>query len=67
MNGGRPQERIDREEEILECFEEDPTTSTRKVGMELGINHATIHRVLKDNNLHPFKYRKVQELRNIIY
>lgn len=53
---------IEMEERIIEMVELDPTISTRVIGHELNINHVIVHRVLKDELLHPFHRTKVQEL-----
>lgn len=50
------------EENVLQLFEENPSTSTRVVGRELGCGKSTVWRVLSGEGLHPYKLQKVQAL-----
>ncbi|XP_066587607.1 histone-lysine N-methyltransferase SETMAR-like [Prorops nasuta] len=63
--GGRPRTtRTPRmEEEILQIFKEHPEKSTRSVGRQLGVDHMSVYRVLKEDSQHPYKICRVQELR----
>lgn len=60
---GRPSTVDARQAElVLEHFEEEPTTSTRRAGTRFGINHVAVWRILRDDNRHPYHYRRTQEL-----
>lgn len=59
---GRPNTREERAEEVLQLFEDESTTSTRRAGARLGMNHVSVWRVLKDDGQHPYHYRRTQEL-----
>lgn len=48
---------------MLQRFADNPRNSTRLVGGEVGCSQTTVVKILHDNNLHPFKLQKVQELR----
>lgn len=63
---GRPRtaRTVRNEERVLDCFEEDPTTSYRSVAARLDMSYGTVRRIVKDNRLHDWKYTKVQELHN---
>lgn len=50
------------EEEVLERFEDNPSTSTRIVAHELRVNSRLVWNVVHDNGLHPFHRQKVQAL-----
>lgn len=53
---------VELEEEILDRVEEEPSTSTRRIGRELHIPKTIVHNVLKEQLLYPFHVEKVQEL-----
>jgi hypothetical protein len=42
---------------------EDPTRSTRSIALDFDKDHVSVHRVLKSENLRPFHYTEVQELK----
>lgn len=50
------------ENRILNLITEDPTLSTRGVGITCGVSSEAVWRCWKRHNLHPFHYRKVQGL-----
>lgn len=50
------------EEAVLHAVEEDPTTSTRKIGMELNICYKTVWEILRESLLYPFHIQRVQAL-----
>lgn len=50
------------EERILEAVRANPELSTRRLGLQLGISHWTVWKVLHDENLHPYHTLQVQEL-----
>jgi hypothetical protein len=50
------------EEEILEHFENNPTTSTRSAAHVLHLSQTTVWEVLHGNGRHPFHVQRVQEL-----
>lgn len=49
-------------ENVLDILHADPRLSTREIGLRMGRHHSSVHRVLKDEHLHPFHYTPVQEL-----
>lgn len=53
---------VDFEENILEIFEENPSTSTGEVADQLGCSKSVVWTVLHEEKLHPFKLQKVQAL-----
>ncbi|XP_050522916.1 uncharacterized protein LOC126905895 [Daktulosphaira vitifoliae] len=60
--GNRSTLDVRTEETILEQVQNDPETSTRKIGAEININHMSVWKVLNSNKLYPFHRQKVQEL-----
>ena len=50
-------------ERIRENVEENPTTSTQKRSLELGISRTSLKRVMKSLNSYPFKVQLIQELK----
>jgi hypothetical protein len=50
------------EDAILNIIEEDGTRSIGEITQELDISSRSVHRVLKENKLHPFQYTRVQHL-----
>ena len=50
------------EEDVVQRFEDDPSTSTRAVASETGVSPKTVWRVLHDENMHPFQMQRVQPL-----
>ncbi|XP_070529953.1 histone-lysine N-methyltransferase SETMAR-like [Cardiocondyla obscurior] len=53
---------INREEAILNEFENDPTNSVRRVAENVGVSRQLVHRVIREDGLHPFHYQRVQHL-----
>jgi len=49
---------------IVEHFENNPSTSTRKASGVLDISKSSVHRALKAKNLHPYKVIHVQKLQD---
>lgn len=39
---------------VLACIEINPHLSTRQISAELGVSKTSVHRILKDNKLHPY-------------
>lgn len=63
---GRPSERGDVSENVMDSLENHPTMSVRRRSDELGMSKSTVHRVLKvDMKLHPYKQVKVQFLSEV--
>ena len=63
---GRPNERGDVSENVMDSLENDPTISVRRRSDELGMSKSSLHRVLKvDMKLHPYKQVKVQFLSEV--
>ncbi|EFA11692.1 hypothetical protein TcasGA2_TC005051 [Tribolium castaneum] len=50
------------EEQMMEAFFQDPTTSIRTVSSLHGVSRNSIQRILKENRQHPYHYRRVQHL-----
>lgn len=50
------------EEQVLQQVEEEPRSSTRGIGQNLGATHTTVHQILADDGLYPFHLTKVQGL-----
>lgn len=55
-NSGAPvQSRVAEEEEkILREFEENPKSSIRRVAEKLGISRYMVHRIVRQNGIHPY-------------
>lgn len=54
--------RVQDEERILDMFNENPGTSVRHAARELNISAYAVHQTLCVNRLHPYHYRRVQQL-----
>lgn len=50
------------EEEILDTLEEHPEESTRGLSRQMGVSKDVVHRVIKEQLLHPYHLQSVQEL-----
>jgi len=48
---------------VLAAFSNDPHESVRSVAKEMDISHTSVHRILKKNDLHPYKLHYVQGLK----
>jgi len=53
---------VNDDERILRAFEENPQTSIRRVSRALGVPQTTVHRVLRENGLHPYHFQRVQQV-----
>lgn len=51
-----------QEVRIMNLIIEDPTLSTRRVGIIVGVSHKQVWKLWKRYGLHPYHYRKVQGL-----
>uniref|UniRef100_V5I843 Transposable element Tc3 transposase n=1 Tax=Anoplophora glabripennis TaxID=217634 RepID=V5I843_ANOGL len=61
--GRRPTVRtIYLEDAVLEEFDENRQTSTRKTAMHLNVSHSVVWNIVHDNLLYPFHHRPVQAL-----
>ncbi|XP_076664965.1 uncharacterized protein LOC143367224 [Andrena cerasifolii] len=49
-------------ESIIDAVEADPTVSMRDLSRRLNVSSTTVHRILRDRMLHPYKYVQVQHL-----
>jgi len=56
------QHRADVDQQILDNFEEEPTTSIRKAAQQLNLSTWKVWSVLHSEKLHPFHYTPVQGL-----
>lgn len=45
----------------------DPSTSTRVVASRTGLSHMTVHRILRNEGMHPYHTQKVQDLLPVDY
>nr|XP_012145923.1 PREDICTED: uncharacterized protein LOC105663164 [Megachile rotundata] len=59
---GRLQQNLDLEERVMRRIVDDPTTSTRRIAAEEGVSKSIVWQILKDNELHPYHYQRVQAL-----
>lgn len=59
-----PAVRQDIDEEILRLVTADPMLSVRRIAVRLGISKMRVWRVLKKEGLHPFHFRRAQNLRD---
>lgn len=60
---GRPSTRsVDLEEVVIEHFDTNPRTRTRRASAILGVNHVQIWRTLREDGQHPYHFRRTQEL-----
>lgn len=50
------------EEYILERVEEEPTVSTRGLSREVGLSPASVSRILRANNFHPYHFTPIHGL-----
>lgn len=50
------------EEDVLNIFKDNPSTSTRAAASEVGVSHQSVWRVLRAENMHPFHVQRVQLL-----
>jgi hypothetical protein len=57
--GARTARTLANEEAILNIVEEVGTRSIREIVQELDIASRSVHRDLKENRLHPFRYTRV--------
>lgn len=53
---------IAEEEMILDTFAAQPRLSTRRAARQLGTTRTRIHRTLRRDNQHCYRYRRVQQL-----
>lgn len=61
--GGRPMDAANVEDRVLDYVYDNPTTSTRAAAAALGLpNHMTVFNILNRNDLHPYRYQRVQAL-----
>lgn len=60
--GGRDCLLLREEDRILRAFEENPQGSVRRTARALGLTRSTVHRMLHRHSLHPYHFRKVQQL-----
>lgn len=50
------------EEAVLNLVDEQPDISTRKIGLQLHVNHMTVFAILKEQLLYPYHIQRVQAL-----
>ena len=49
--------------EVIAAFEDDPSTSQRKVAQEVGLAQSSVHKVLKKEGIQHWKHTIAQELK----
>ena len=49
-------------EEVVAAFGDDPCTSQRQVARDIGIAQFSVNKILKENDIKPYKFVSVQEL-----
>jgi len=54
--------RVRDEKRVLDAFYENPGTSIRSAAREFGLSKYNVHRTLRENQLHPYHYQRVQQL-----
>lgn len=54
--------RVRDEERILDAFYENPNNSVRRAACEFRLSRYEVHRTLRENDLHPYHYQRVQQL-----
>lgn len=52
---------------VVDSFLEEPCSSQRQVSREVGISLASVNRIVKSEGLHPWKFTRVQELKEADY
>ena len=45
-------------DDVLARTAADPRTSTRKLARTMQVNHMLVHRILRDNRIHPYHFTK---------
>lgn len=61
--GGRRRTRtVELEEEMLNRIDQDPKMSVRQISTEMNISKSVVHRVLKEQLLHPFHCQKIHAM-----
>lgn len=66
---GRPRSRrtLDLEERVLAHIDENPQDSTRKMALSENVDHMTVWRILRSQQLYPYHVQRVQALSEIDY
>lgn len=64
INSGRPRttRNVNKEIIILNLVDQDPTVSVRNMARQTNTSSSSTWRILKEQQLHPYHYRQVQEL-----
>lgn len=63
MNRGRPRLREPNlEENVLNMITENPQTSIRSISRNTGASKSVVHRIVKEDGLHPYHKTRVQNL-----
>ena len=66
-SGGPGKSRLseEKQQEIVEAFGDNPCNSQRKVAAQLDTSQSSVQRVLSKNKIKPFKFSRVQELKEM--
>lgn len=59
---GNVQHNVNDDQQILDLFRQNPSLSTRRAALQLGVNRNKVWRVLRIEQQHPFHYTPVQDL-----
>lgn len=58
---------IETEEEILDRVAENPSISTRELGLQFGVSNSAAWKILREQNLYPYHLQKVHALLPVDY
>lgn len=58
----RPVRSPDLEEAVLNSVEENPNTSVRRLSSEFEVSRSTIHRILQEQLLYPYRLNRIHEI-----
>lgn len=63
-HAGRPRQpgNVQKEQEILNIIDEDPSRSTRDIAYEVELSQSKVWKTLRENQLYPFHVQRVQAL-----
>lgn len=59
---GNVQHQVIVDDAILNLVTQNPQTSTRRIGLQMGVSQSKVWRTIHTNRLHPYHYTPVQEL-----
>lgn len=62
LGNGRPSLRLSLEERILDYFERNPCSSTRRAAVRFDVSHGYVWNLLNSTRQHPYHFQRVQAL-----